>query len=143
MSTVFDRRRFLANSAVAAGTGAALAGWSPGAAAAADRATPNEIEVHVNNIGHAPDAPKRAIIAAPEPLDGARFTVLDAATGDAVFSGNTEQSGQVADWGEQHYRTADFSELSSAGRYLVRVEPGNGPPAHSAPFRIAEQVLER
>jgi endoglucanase len=96
-------------------------------ASAANAAAPASIKV--NQVGFLPAAQKLAVI--PGAQDGARFAVIDAASGRAVFEGSLG-AGAKWDASGETVRLADFSGLRAAGSYRIRVA---GLP-DSAPFAI-------
>lgn len=102
-----------------AGCAALLLAGSAGAAPAA---------IKVNQLGFPPSAQKLAVVPGGE---GARFSVVDAATGKPVFDGSL---GAAATWdaSNERVRVADFSVLRAPGSYRIRVA---GLP-DSAPFAI-------
>ncbi len=87
----------------------------PFAARAADVPT---AAIALNQVGYLPAAHKLADVPA-EATDA--FTVEDAASGKVVFSGKL---GAAAEWkpAGQRVRIADFSALSTPGRYRLRIE---------------------
>ena len=88
--------------------------------------------ITLNQVGYLPGAHKLA--DAPGEAKDA-FTVEDATSGKIVFSGKL---GAVAEWkpAGQRVRIADFSALSTPGRYRLRVD--GLPP--SDPFAIADDA---
>lgn len=74
--------------------------------------------IRVNQLGFAPESQKLAVVSA---TDEERFTVVDARSGDIVYSG---QLGAVVSWPEsgESVRQADFSELRTLGEYQVYVD---------------------
>ena len=106
--------------------------------------TPNIV---VDQFGYLPELQKRAIIRSPEIgydagqsfVPGARYAVIDVATGQAVYEGAPtvwnegrihEQSGDKVWW-------FDFSDVTAKGSYkVVDIERG----AESFAFEIADDV---
>jgi endoglucanase len=99
------------------------------AASAANAAAAAPASIKVNQVGFLPAAQKLAVVAGS--ADGARFSVIDAASGRAVFEGSLGPSAKWDVSGEA-VRLADFSGLRAAGNYRIRVA---GLP-DSAPFAI-------
>jgi endoglucanase len=99
------------------------------AASAANAAAAAPASIKVNQVGFLPAAQKLAVVAGS--ADGARFSVIDAASGRAVFEGSLGPSAKWDASGET-VRLADFSGLRAAGNYRIRVA---GLP-DSAPFAI-------
>lgn len=150
-----SRRNFLLGSAaVGAGLagGVAFSGNATAAAAAAPGHTPGNASAQVlaNNVGYELTGPKRAVIADTRALGPVRpFQVLDATTGAVAYQGVARYAGQVPDWAASsfpvvptQYWVADFSALTTAGRYLVQL-PGANVATASVPFWIEQDVLER
>ncbi|ATY09153.1 hypothetical protein CU254_00650 [Amycolatopsis sp. AA4] len=127
------RRGFLAGSA-AVGVGA-MAPFGAEAEAVEGR---SGVAVYANNVGYAPGAPKRAVLAVESPRAVPRFTVVDVATGKVVFTGTPRAAAQVPGWDDRHYWTADFSALTTEGEYVLLAADGR-----SQPFRVEQLVLER
>ncbi len=102
----------------------ALAAWLWTSAALAQPAAPQ-----VNQLGYLPAGAKWAALPGGEAAD---FSVVDAATGQVAWRGALTPA---ADWpaAQQSVRLADFSALTRAGNYRLRV-PGL---ADSPSFAIA------
>ncbi|MFW6290192.1 MAG: glycoside hydrolase family 9 protein [Mariniphaga sp.] len=90
------------------------------------------LPVHLNSVGFLPELPKVASI----PHECKSFKVIDAASGNEIFSGKTTGPVYQKDV-DQKVWSADFSKLQSPGRYYLEV-PGVG---RSAEFEIAEDVF--
>lgn len=88
-------------------------------------ATPADI-IKLNQVGFLPGSQKLAVV--PAKADGARFDIVDAASGKPVFSGVL---GAPARWDAsgETVRIADFSGVSAPGRYRLKVD---GLPASDA-----------
>lgn len=97
-----------------------------------------KIGVNCNQAGYLPDAVKKAVVrdSAKTPAGGS-FTVVDAATGEAVYTGPLSGSSFSAACGERT-ATADFSQLTRAGTYKVVTESGG----ESFPFEIGAGVYD-
>src|SRR5690554_1047665 len=78
---------------------------------------PLEGSIKVNQLGFAPEAHKLAVV--PAGTEQA-FSVVDSDSGAAIFTGTLSDSEKWSLSGET-VALADFSELSSPGRYRVRV----------------------
>ncbi len=74
--------------------------------------------IKVNQLGFAPAARKLAVVPAS---DAQAFTVVDSDTGTEILTGTLSASESWAPAGES-VSLADFTELTSPGRYRVRVE---------------------
>jgi endoglucanase len=92
-----------------------------------------DAQIRLNTVGFAPDAPKRASVAA----DCSEFRVLGDADGAVAFSGWASAASANPDTNES-LRTLDFSGLRTPGVYRLDV-PGVG---RSAPFRIGADVYD-
>ncbi len=88
--------------------------------------------VKVNQLGFYPESPKVAIIPGS---DGDIFNIVDAATGEIVYTGET---GEPNDWPHSGEMVviADFSDFTAPGEYYV-LHPTVG---ISYNFKIKEQV---
>ncbi|SFT92875.1 N-terminal ig-like domain of cellulase [Actinopolyspora lacussalsi subsp. righensis] len=143
-----DRRRFLAGSAAVSGGTAvgALTGTSaaaePGPEAGQERGH-DRVLVHVNNVGHDPESPKTAVLAAGDREPIAWCFLVDNETGEIAARRRPHHAGRVRDWGETRYWTVDFSEFTVEGEYVLRVGAGNHTRGESVPFRIEPLALER
>lgn len=110
---------------------ATCAGTSSGLRPAADR-----VHLRVNLVGYLPEDTKVAIAFADAPVRS-DFVVVDTETGEAVYQGAVEASAAEG-WGRfAHYYALDFSDVTTPGRYRVRVEQSGDV---SAPFAIGPQV---
>lgn len=78
---------------------------------------PLEGSIKVNQLGFAPEAHKLAVVPAGTEQS---FSVVDSDSGAAIFTGTLSDSEKWSLSGET-VALADFSELSSPGRYRVRV----------------------
>lgn len=101
--------------------------------------------IHVNQVGYARHAPKVAFVGnwlgdlGPMPLTAGPFTVIDAASGRAVFQGTLQlRAAHDPQSGEDVY-VADFSSVTQPGRYYLRVA---GLIGRSYTFRIADDVYD-
>jgi endoglucanase len=79
--------------------------------------------IRMSQIGFLPDAPKAAVVVS---ATASRFAIVDA-RGDTVLRGALSAPRRWALSGEEHVRRAEFSRLSTPGRYRL-VVPGAGPP---------------
>ena len=86
--------------------------------------------IHVDQLGYAPSSVKKAILVTEDDT----FEVCDAATGEAVFSGEASPLMESASAGEM-VRVADFSAINRKGRFIVRNSEGE-----SYPFDIRENL---
>jgi endoglucanase len=94
-------------------------------------AKPVDTPIRLNTLGFLPDHDKRASIAAP----CSEFSVIDEASGSAVFRGKPGGPVRNADTGEDLY-VADFSALKRPGLYHLEAA-GVG---RSASFRIGNEI---
>ena len=102
------------------GLAAALERGTLGAQAAPAVAVP---PIRINQIGFLPSAPKSAVVVSET---ASRFAIVDA-RGDTVLRGALSAPKRWALSGEEHVRRADFSRLTTPGRYRL-VVPGAGTP---------------
>ena len=77
------------------------------------------IKVLVNHLGYEQDAPKRAVILGHASDDVTEFKVIDYSTGKIVLSGSAVKVGPVDHWKDWIFWIADFSQVNSAGSYLL------------------------
>ncbi|HEX5236251.1 MAG TPA: glycoside hydrolase family 9 protein [Silvibacterium sp.] len=95
----------------------------------------------VDQVGYETGAPKHALVMGTEQDHPQQFTVIDAETGKAVFSGTLRPAGKVYAWhtpAGDTYWAADFSAWKTPGRYSLEVGA-----AHSCAFQIENDLLER
>ena len=90
----------------------------------------------LNQLGFLPKAAKRFVLPVPPGDKGARPFTVETLAGQRVFSGrlDPEVHDATATAGE-HVRTGDFSALSRAGRYRVRIDR-----LASAPFEVGPAI---
>ncbi len=98
----------------------------------ADVCAQQSSDIRLNQIGFYPTMPKVAIV---RNTGSATFYILDTSSQDTVFQGALSQQQQWPYSGESVSR-ADFSDLTSIGRYVLAV-PGVG---SSSPFEIKPHV---
>jgi len=96
--------------------------------------------IEVNQLGFLPSAQKLAIVPAAGDDAAARFAVVDAASGKAVYEGKL---GPAATWDAsgERVRVADFSGLRTAGRYRIAVAGQPDSPVFAigaAPYRALD-----
>lgn len=101
--------------------------------------------VQVNQVGYLPDAPKYGYVgnwlgsansAGAMPVDASRFDIVDADSGEVVYSAPLELRAKADEWSGNDVYQADFSELSHSGRYQLQVA-GIGT---SYPFEIGAHL---
>lgn len=100
-----------------------------------------QLQVLVDQVGYETGSPKQALVLGTQQDHPQQFTLVDTATGKAVFTGNLRPAGQVDAWsvaGSGTYWTADFSAWNKPGHYAI--ETGE---AHSCAFAIEDDLLER
>ena len=99
--------------------------------------------IQVNQVGHLPDARKRAFAgnwlgtAGPLPVDDTRFSIHRADNRQVVFEGKLEQVSKNDIWSGNTVYRADFSGLQTPGQYFMAV-PGLG---RSHSFSIGSDVF--
>ncbi|WP_295454181.1 glycoside hydrolase family 9 protein [uncultured Thiodictyon sp.] len=100
--------------------------------------------IQVDQVGYAPRTTKIAFLgnwlgsAGPLPVDATGFEVVNAVTGESVFSGQAPLTAPADPWSGNDVYQADFTALDQPGRYRLRV-PGLGV---SDPFAITADVYD-
>lgn len=103
----------------------------------------SDASILTNQIGYNTMLPKRAmfrskfIVAAGTP-----FTIADALTSEAVYTGKIQKSENVKDWNDQWYSPIDFTGLMKPGYYHIQVSV-NDKVYQSFDFEISAQLLTR
>jgi hypothetical protein len=100
--------------------------------------------IYANQIGFDSNAPKIAVIAVDEMLNGnPSFALINMASHKAVFTSTLNKAERIDDWtpGKIYYK-ADFSLFQQAGKYSVRIVV-NGKNYTSFPFEIADNLLAK
>ena len=87
--------------------------------------------VRLNQLGYYPQQEKVAVVNTGEVRE---FTIVDAATGNRVFSGKPGYIASSA-WSDKSRTILDFSDITAPGNYFLMV---NG---DSVAFEIKERVL--
>jgi hypothetical protein len=95
-----------------------------------------------NHIGYETTGPKHAVVTGGSGDTCTTFTILDYATGKAVYSGQVYDAGPVERWRDWHFWTLDFDTLQTEGIYQIECHSSQGI-LHSFPFAIHNQLLER
>jgi len=98
------------------------------------------MQVLLNHVGYLPAAAKRATVQHVRPLEPQVFSVIDLRTREIVHGGTTEPVAPVAGWRGRHFAHADFSVVTTPGRYAVMLE-GIWPPVQSQPFEIGDGLF--
>lgn len=101
-----------------------------------------QVRVLVDQVGYEANAPKHALIMGTIEDKPEGFTLTDYNTGKTVLSGNLKPSGKVYDWGNRVFWTADFSSVTTPGKYELHTR-ANGADEHSCMFEVQNDVLER
>lgn len=100
--------------------------------------------IQIDQVGYAPGTTKIAFLgnwlgsAGPMPVDTTGFEVIDATSGEALFSGAARLVASADPWSGNDVYQADFTALDRPGRYRLRVA-GLGV---SDPFVIAADVYD-
>jgi hypothetical protein len=97
--------------------------------------------VLVDQVGYETRSPKEALVRGTSEDHPQKFSLIDAATGKAVFTGTLKPAGQVDAWGG-NYWTADFSSWQTPGHYSVETATSGGE-FSSCSFAIEDDLLER
>ncbi len=79
--------------------------------------------IRVNQVGYLPESTKTAVFA-DLPENDTTFAVVDAETGEEVFSGKIEGDGGVNPASGEVNATGDFSDVTEPGRYKVITPSG-------------------
>jgi len=106
------------------------------------RAKPAEVIIHANQVAYDSAAPKFAIVESAAALaEVDSVSVVNVATGKAVFTGGLQAAQPCADWfpGRLFYRV-DFSKVQVPGHYQLRVA-SHGQAYESFAFEIAPQSV--
>jgi len=99
------------------------------------------MQLLVDQLGYAPDAPRRAILQGSPDTDPGPVEVQDAESGRVVTTIAPERVGHVEDWKDWEYWTVDLSAVDPGGEYVLAVEDGDGERARSRRFEIGEDLL--
>jgi len=75
------------------------------------------MQVLLNHVGFAPASRKLATVQHAQPLQAQAFSVVDLRTHSLVHTGLTRPVAPVAGWRSRHFAHADFSALTTPGRY--------------------------
>src|SRR5579863_2652449 len=97
--------------------------------------------VFANQVAYDINQPKTAIVRAGELFPGGiSFTILNAVSGEIVFSGNSGVAQRVMDWDSANYfYTINFSAFNKPGKYSVAITVSSKR-YQSAPFEIAQNA---
>ncbi len=93
--------------------------------------------ISANQLGYLTGDVKSAIVASSIPLEGKRFDLVDAGSDIAVYSSSLGRNFGPYGGYAHHYRI-DFSSVTTAGKYALRVEG-----ERSYEFIIGEHVYDR
>ncbi len=99
---------------------ASLVAACAGALASSAAAAPTSF-VRVDQVGYSSDGPKRAYLMATRPESGATFSVVQAASGQNVFSGTIGDT--AGSWSKRfgYVYALDFDAVNTPGSYTVAV----------------------
>lgn len=100
------------------------------------------MHVLVDQVGYDLHAPKQAVVLGSAQDHPTQFLLIDTETGKSVFRGDLKPSGEVYNWDNRVFWTADFSSWQKAGHYALQVS-SSGAQISSCAFEINEDVLER
>jgi Glycosyl hydrolase family 9/Cellulase N-terminal ig-like domain len=102
-----------------------------------------QFKVVVDHVGYEVESPKIAVIVgSPHKQAPISFSLLNAATGRAAFTGKVKEAGRVGNWVGRRFWTADFSAWHQGGRYSLLVR-GQSYSEKSCEFSIEKDLLER
>jgi hypothetical protein len=100
------------------------------------------IKIVTNQVGYEDSKAKHAVIVTDHQLAVTAFTLVDANTGKAVFTGKPIFSGPVDKWKNWQFWIIDFSAYNTDGTYKLQINLPDGM-ASSYPFIIGKNVLEQ
>lgn len=100
------------------------------------------IKLITNHIGYESDKSKRAMLMADTKIAPGTPELVNAGTGQKVFSPKTTYSGPVSKWKNWLFWTVDFSAFQTPGTYYLRTTVA-GKQVQSYPFTIGKNVLEQ
>jgi hypothetical protein len=100
------------------------------------------VKIVNNHVGYEADQAKKAIVVAEQKIAITSFRLLDAKTGEQVYTGKAVFSGPVQKWKNWQFWTMDFSSCSTPGDYKLQVSTPQGV-VSSYPFVIGKNVLEQ
>jgi hypothetical protein len=101
-----------------------------------------QVQVLVDHVGYETKSVKQALIVGTEQDHPQKFSLVNAATGIAVTSGDLTPNGQVNAWGGRVFWMADFSSWQKIGHYAIQVQSARGN-VQSCGFDIDDNLLER
>ncbi len=104
--------------------------------------TAQDVKVLTNHIGYEKSGPKQAVILGHQGDELTAFKLIDLDTGKAAVSGKVAKAGPVDQWHDWIFWTADFSDATDDGRFLVECETPRGP-VRSDVFAIQKGLLAR
>ncbi len=95
----------------------------------------------VDQLGYEPASrTKRAVLQTSSPRNGVpKATILDQQTNEPVMSVAWQSKGYLPAWDRYHW-TADFSDLTKPGRYVVTIDDRAGR-VRSRPFAVRDNVV--
>lgn len=73
------------------------------------------MKIFICHTGYSSEAPKKAVLRAPEGLKDTEYKILSCDTEEILFKGKWIPSGNVDNWKEWYFYTADFSSLTVTG----------------------------
>jgi hypothetical protein len=100
------------------------------------------VKLVTNHVGYEYSKSKHAILMAESKLAVDNFELVDAVTGNKVYTGKMVYSGAVNKWKHWLFWTIDFSGYKTFGNYYLKVT-ASGKPVVSYPFSINKNVLEK
>ena len=100
------------------------------------------IKIVTNHVGYEDNKAKHAVIVSDHQLNVASFSIVDAATGKAVYTGKPMFSGPVDKWKNWQFWTVDFTDYITDGIYKIQITLPDGT-VSSYPFIIGKNVLEQ
>jgi hypothetical protein len=101
-----------------------------------------QVSVLVDHVGYETKSPKVALVQATDQGHPEQFSLIDATTNKVVFSGKLVPAGEVHNWRERTFWSADFSAWQKPGHYVLETSTA-GKNERSCVFDIDDDLLER
>ncbi|MCR9264098.1 MAG: ThuA domain-containing protein [Flavobacteriaceae bacterium] len=103
----------------------------------------SQATILVNQIGYNRNLPKEAVLKSKVPITSETvFAIVDARTGEKVFTGSIGKSEQVMDWSDDWYTPIHFSQFNTPGFYNIQITL-DGNKLQSFDFEINQQLISK